>query len=331
MTLDHALAPLDAVRSGLYRRLAPTFGPWIRDRDTRVAAYLAMAVLGGLGATLAAPLTMLVWAPLVLGVPHLVSEVRYLVVRPGLHRRLPVILAVGGPLLAVLTDPRVGLLATLGAILVARARPLPRLVALAGWALLFALAWRRPTGADLLLLHLHNAVALGLWWAWRSDRSLRQWGAVALAAVVYVGFAVGAFDALVSPGGPFVHGVDINGIASGIAPGRTIAGLSSWHLLLAYIFGQSIHYAVWLRLVPEDDRVRYTPRPFRATARALLDDLGPALLLGGVGVWLTFLSWGTQDPAAARLGYLQAALFHAHLEIALGALAVLERRRPGHP
>jgi hypothetical protein len=100
-------------------------------------------------------------------------------------------------------------------------------------------------------------------------------------------------------------------------------------LLLAFVYAQAVHYGAWLRLVPEDDRARRTPRPFRASARALVADLGAPLVGIAVLAWIGLFAWGLGDPAAARAGYLTGAVFHGHLEIAALTLAFLEGRRPG--
>ena len=92
-------------------------------------------------------------------------------------------------------------------------------------------------------------------------------------------------------------------------------------LVLLYAFAQAVHYWAWLRLIPEEDRVRETPRTFRKSWRALHDDLGPYLLVGaGVGL-LGLAAWSVFDLASARIEYLRFVRFHAVLELA--ALSVL--------
>lgn len=330
--IERAVAPLDVGRTGIYRALSAGLGPaftgLVASRERRVALVGATAVVGSLALTLGAPLTMLVWAPLVLGVPHLLADVRYLVVRPGLHRRGVLALAAGAPLAVVgaVGDAWIGLLAAVGAVLVARASGMRRGVAVAVLGLLALLAARLPGPSELVLLHLHNLVAGVAWWVWRPGRTRAQ-GAVALGALAgWVLLATGALDGFVSRGGPFVAGLDTSGLAAEVAPWVSLSG---YHLLLAWIYAQSLHYGAWLRLVPEDDRPRRTPRPFRATARVLVAELGPWVLGGAIVAWAVVFGWGLLDPLAARAAYLRGALFHGHLEIAALALAWVERRRPG--
>lgn len=58
----------------------------------------AVAVLGALVGSGVWPLWMLAVGPIVLGVPHVVSDVRYLVAKPGYHRRAEWCVVVGLPL-----------------------------------------------------------------------------------------------------------------------------------------------------------------------------------------------------------------------------------------
>lgn len=324
-TLDAALAPLDAARARLYRLGGRWASRWLAERDTRVAVFLAFGVVTTLLGTLFFPFTLLLYAPLVLGVPHLLADVRYLVVRPGLHRRfvaVPLVLALGATFVTM--APWVGLLAVLGVTVFARTEVSTRLLGLAAWAVLTAWAVASPGTFTLALMHGHNAVALGVWWVWRGERGVAQRLGLGLAVAAYAALALGALDAVAA--GPGLGGVPIASLAHEVAPFAEPCGS---RLVLAYVFGQGLHYVAWLRLIPEDDRARRTPRPFRATARALVADLGgPALVLFVVATVL-FLTWGGWDAVAARHGYLRAALFHGHLELAALVLAALEGRRPG--
>jgi hypothetical protein len=82
-TAQTVLAPLDAVRAVVLRTLGPLASPLLADREARVGVTGAIAVAVAFGLTCVAPLWLLVMAPLVLGVPHLIADVRYLVVRTG--------------------------------------------------------------------------------------------------------------------------------------------------------------------------------------------------------------------------------------------------------
>ena len=85
--VDRLFVPLDRWRRAMYRAGVPWLGPWIRDRHVRAGLHGPSVVVVSLLLAVVAPLYLLAVGPLVLGVPHLLADVRYLVVRPRLHRR----------------------------------------------------------------------------------------------------------------------------------------------------------------------------------------------------------------------------------------------------
>lgn len=327
---ERALAPLDAVRARLYRLLAPWLGSLHPDRARRVAWVGAVSVCLSFALTVVAPLWLLALGPVLLGVPHLVADVRYLVVRPGLHRHgIPAVLA-GAALLAVgLGAPAVvGLAALVPAALAARASPAAKGAALAVWLGLSALAWSDEYAFRLGFLHAHNLVALAWWWLLRPRDGRAAWtvglvlaGAAALALGLCDG-AIGALDGFSAPRA----GTDLAAHVEAMAPPLASPALGL-HLVLSFAFLQSVHYALWLRLIPDDARERPAPRSFRSSLRALQRELGWPLLLGSAAVALGIVVWGALDLHAARFGYLRLASFHGYLELAAGAWVLLERRR----
>ncbi len=98
--------------------------------------------------------------------------------------------------------------------------------------------------------------------------------------------------------------------------------------VLAFAFAQSVHYAVWLRVLPEDDRPRPGMRSFASSWKALTADMGLAPLAIAGAVIMALLAWALRDPAAARDGYLRLAISHGHLELAVIALLLVEGVRP---
>ena len=81
--VDSLAGALDVVRGRTLRTLVrvPRVGAWLRDRERRVPGLLALQALGAFTLALLAPAFLLLVGPLVLGVPHLVSDVRVLIVR----------------------------------------------------------------------------------------------------------------------------------------------------------------------------------------------------------------------------------------------------------
>ncbi|XXF76315.1 hypothetical protein P2318_25100 [Myxococcaceae bacterium GXIMD 01537] len=104
--------------------------------------------------TVGAPLWSLALGPVLLGVPHLLSDVRYLVVRPGLHRRTGLAVCAGVPLLAVGlgAGPEVGLLALVPVVLGARWAGWRKALVWALWVGLTVLAVRSGAGFQRVFL-----------------------------------------------------------------------------------------------------------------------------------------------------------------------------------
>jgi hypothetical protein len=252
--------------------------------------------------------------------------VRYLVVRPGLHRSRSWWLLCAPPLAltAVWLSPLAGALAVLGGVAWSRARPGIWLAALA----LLGCALALPDGTTWAMLHAHNLAAVALWWAWRAGDRRRLVPVVAFLAV-YLAILLGALD------GPLLtHHALLRGPTS-VPRGALFSGISGglptpWdaRVVASFAFAQSVHYAVWLRWIPEDDRPRYTPRPLMATWRALVADFKHAGLLTFAALAAAIAIWALVDLKEARDGYFRLAAFHAWLELACIARLVTRRERP---
>ncbi len=302
-------------------------------REARAGLVGALAVFGALLGTAIVPLWMLALGPIVLGVPHLLADLRYCVIRTRWHRRPALWIGVGLPAIALMLGAplALGFAALFGAAAASHARSGARRIGVYS-LLAFALAGflaLGPLGA-LVLVHLHNFVALLLWARWR--RRAQDHHTLVLIAFVLGSLVIllGGLDPLIEL--PLVHsaptGLELRHHLAGLAGG--LEGPLALRLVLLFAFAQSVHYGVWLRMVPEDDRDRPTPRSFRASWRALVAELGPILpwlaLLGS----LALASWALFDLAAARTNYLRFASFHGFLELALLITMISEGRRFVH-
>lgn len=325
------VAPLDAVRSALLRALGPYGRMLLSDRALRIALYGVVGIVSALLTTCFAPVWAFALGPVLLGVPHLVADVRYLVVRPGLLRRPWLLFAVGAPLAASVVWPStaIGLTAGLGAIACARAPHAHRFLAGAAWAGVIVLSARSPAIATLTLVHAHNVLAVLLFLvAFAAPR--RRWTS-ALPALVFVAaiaaFLLGALDPWL-----FRHAA-LTGPRTGLTASRIVASLApladpvlSLRLAFLFVFAQGVHYVYWLRLVPEAARERPGLRSFRSSLRALRADLGaPLLVLAALAMAALGIRAFT-SLEGARLVYLRLAGPHAYLEIAFLLLWLLERK-----
>jgi hypothetical protein len=321
---------IDSVRASVLRPFAPWLGPLFADRSRRVAWMGVVSVTTSFVLTLVAPLWLLALGPILLGVPHLVADARYLVVQPGLHRRGALAWLAALPLVATgFGAPAfVSLLSIVPAVLMANGTRARKSLALVAWAALSAVALRWEFPFLLGFLHLHNVVALGWWWAMRPRTKLAALVPLAVlagTAAIFLGVGEPVISALGGWEAPLT-GASFNEYIESNAPelGATMA----IRLVLSFAFLQSVHYAMWLRLVPEDARTRTAPRPFEASWQALKQDFGVPALLAFAGLALFIAAWGALDLAQARWGYLRLAGFHGYLELAAAAFFFVERKRP---
>lgn len=319
----NALAGLDAVRARALGVVGPLAPSLLRDRERRIAVFGLVAIGSALALTRLVPMTLLAVGPIALGVPHLVADVRYLVARPGLHRRFDVWLFLLGPAALAFVFPHAWLstLLVVSAALVARGRAVVRVGVGLAFGGLSLVAFVNEAVADLVLAHAHNAIAVGLFWTW-SLRSGRRLHAHAVVAVFLVALALvlgGVLD-----GAPIEPSDDL---VARLAPDG--AGVLTTRVVLAYAFAQSVHYAIWLRLVPEADRPRAGLRSFTSSLHALEADLGRPAVLTALLVMAGLTVWAMAALYSARDGYLRLAAFHGPLELGAATLLLIERRRLG--
>lgn len=330
---DVAFAPvldgLDSVRHRVLRRGARMFAPFIRDRDRRVIAGALLACATALGGAALAPGYVLLLGPVLLGMPHLFFEARYLFFQHADLRRAALVailvaqsvLVFAGIGIYTLGVACIAALAVTGMLATRRGLALALLAVLVEAAALVGPDWSR-----FLLLHGHNCLALAVWLAWRK-RPTRVSIAVAACFVAgTVAIAIGCFDGLPLRR-PFGEATfSITHITDAVAAG--FGGPWRKRLLVFFLFAQAFHYAVWLRLIPEEARPRETPRTWRASWQAFKADAGAATARLTVALSLAV-------PLAALVGglvrtralYVTASEFHATVEAILVAV-VLARGAP---
>lgn len=336
-SLASIATPLDVARSALLR-LGGRYGrAFLADRAARVGLYAAIGLVVTLALACVAPLWAFALGPIVLGVPHLVSDVRYLVVRPRLHERRRLVLAVGLPLVAatIAQSPALGLAAGVGAILFAtgdRAELSPRRIALlAALGCTIVLAALAPRTAAITLLHGHNGVAIVVFLV-AFARSRRAGAFVAIAAAAATAALLGGlFDPLLgstSTSGPHT-GLSFEGMLDLLAP-NVADPVMAMRIATLFVFAQGFHYVIWLRVVPEEARERPGIRSFRSSIVALERELGLGVVLVVALLSLALLGRAAASLEAARALYLRASGFHGYLEIAflLFWLSAREKRCP---
>lgn len=343
LTLDRAVAPLDRLRRAVLLGLArvPSVRARLAPRDERVRVQSVAAVACAFALTMLAPGVLFVAGPALFGVAHVASDARYLVLRRGLPRWWLAALgggcaalfvsraceaAFGGAAGFATVEVAIGWTWAVGGAVAGaaaagtagarrRALVLAPLLAVVGVA-----AIGRPELARLVFAHVHNVVAIGLWlWLFRARRRFALPAVVLLVAGVafLLSGAALRWAHLEGPGAARL--VDESLFAwPAWMPQQTAVGLA-----LVYVMLQSVHYSVWLALIPQDDAPAQGTRSFRMSVRALGRDFpGPWLaaiaVLAAIVLGASFL-----DVHRTRQLYMSLATFHGYLELAAGAFLLV--------
>lgn len=324
---DRLVGPLDRVRTALLRQFGRPLRGLLVAPESRVAWIGSLGLAVSLALACSVPGLLLLLGPLLLGVPHLLADLRYLVVRPGLHRRAPVVVFALLPCALALVFPVLPIVgvALVGAALAARGPAMRRVVLAVLGVLVIGVGFVTDRRGAIVFAHAHNAIAFAWLGLGLAKTSAARWRLL-IPVAVFV-----AFCALVASGvvGPSIGPDD--GVGSEAWLLRTSLSpvddaLIGTRFVTLFAFAQSAHYAIWLRLVPEVARGRRAPRSFRSSARALRAELGTPLFVVGAIIALAFPLAALQDAAFAQTTYLRLALFHGPLELAVAGLVFVESK-----
>ena len=336
-----AIATLERVRGSLLRAgvALPVVGPALRKRERRVVLRAAVAIVLALVGAILMPALLLAVSPVVLGVPHVASSLRYLVVRQRLPRLFVwAIVVCAGAILSFRVleqyghSPRAFARAEVA---VATAW----VIAAAAWAARQARTRKRfwlaapllagggvamiafPIFARLFFVHVHNLGAVVVW------ALVMQRGRALLPLGLLGGGLALLLSGLVGPSWRVAAGVDVDAVGQWLVPGAA-AGVAV-PLVLAHVFTDSVHYAFWLGVIPEETLKREGTLTFRMTWRALRADFGSAIWLV-VGLSLAVPMLALFGLAHVRAAYYAVAGFHGYAEgVMLVYLIVLGRRDRG--
>jgi hypothetical protein len=323
MSLAAVAHALDRVRSPAIKAVLE-HSAWLRrtvsSRALRIEAFALASIAVALLVALSTPTLAFVWGPLLLGVPHLVADVRYLTLAPyspipKRARDLAVVALLASTLWWPL--PVVGGAAVVAALGLSPLRDLTArtIQVRAFWCVIatsiWVLLWRFPIQSSYLLMHAHNAVAV-LLFACVFGRGRARWVVPAATACMCALVLAGALD-------PWLQRPAFDDLAGYLLPRSALADwapISCARVAVLFVFLQGVHYAIWLRLIPEQARPCNGLRSFGASLRALQRDLGGALVVLIVALALSVILLGLLDSFSARQEYLRLASFHAYLELA---------------
>lgn len=286
----------------------------------RPIALDAALVLGALALTLITPFVLIAILPLIFGIPHVLGDIRHLIVRRGLLSRPWLLLLAGTPMIGAYlgAGPVLAAPVMAGAVLGGRALwprkvPILLLVGLIGYGI-----YRLGSLGALVFLQVHNLVALVLWSLWPGGSQKRKVILLSLIGLASTLLFSGLADALI--GQSFALTVQ----------GKVFGDIAPWfwqgdprlseRLAAFFCFAQMMHYLVWLKWFPEDDQDPDEPKHFIAFTR----DLGTPLVQFSLMATLGLAIWGSMDTWEARALYLKVAAFHGYIEYAALALLATE-------
>lgn len=338
-TLNRAAVVLDRFRTQLLSwssRQRP-LRAFVVDKETRIAGvsigHACMALLGAL----LCPSLLLVLGPLLFGVPHVASDIRYLVLRRSGPRgfgglALGFSVALVGLRLLEIGDLGNEVFAHAEVILVfawvssafafsavASRKVAWRCSAFFGGLLSLAfIAFSNPTLARVVFAHAHNAIGVVVWYVlfrrgtWRG---LLPLGFIALASA---GLYLAGGQVPERFGWPEWFDLHVRTASTWLAPGLPLAQQRG--LVLVYAFLQSVHYAIWLMVVPQEVRRQNGSPTFAMSLKSAWLDFGPKGLLLIAALSAVVLTAALVDALTTSSVYLFVTPFHGYLELVVLAL-----------
>jgi hypothetical protein len=325
--LDHAeralitplLTALDGCRAWLLKHSAPVSRVFVRSRGWRVFALALLVCAAALFATVFGVGYSLLLGPVIFGVPHLFSEARYLFFQRRSARRWVLVCILVAQAVSVFAGFGIyslGLASAAALWATAPARSWRGVALLSLAALAQAASVIGPTWSRFLLLHLHNCVPLLVWAFWRKRPAFVSFAVPLIACLAAAAILGGYFDAIPLRTPLRDDIFSLTKITDAVAGG--FGGEWRRRLLLFFCFTQAVHYAVWLRLIPEEARARETPRSWKASWEAYKRDSGANIAR------LTLLATAAMPVFAFAVGvvrarslYVTLSEFHATVEVIL--------------
>jgi hypothetical protein len=326
-----ALDALDGLRGAALRFVSRTpFLALVARRDARAQTRGALAIALAFALTALCPALMLAVSPAIFGVPHVAASVRYLIVRRSLSRGFvaaSIVFAVA--IVASRIAEQLGRApipssrleitaafawAVLAAIAAARDHAARRraVVAVAVLALAFAFALVHPLVTRLAFVHVHN-LGVVLLWVVAFRRGRFPWITMALLAGALALLLAGAtLPFTLALGADRALGVDLRVVGAWLVPGA--AASVTLPLVLAHAFTDSVHYAFWLGVVPDETVQGQGSLSFRMTWRALVRDFGRVGLALVVALAALVVIASMFDADGARTAYFSVAGFHGYVE-----------------
>lgn len=208
---------------------------------------------------------------------------------------------------------------------------LKMLISSLGFSTLLAATFFYPIQTALMALIGHNYLPLIAWYKSCQDRADRN--VFVFSALIYLSLSLviyfGGTDFLYTfynPAGTIAFlNWDYSEVILPFVSGEM--DYQFWfHIVVLYAFSQAMHYFIWMKAIPENYQKQQHPPSFQWSFNRLANDFGSAsvivfLILG----CLVVLSWFLLEFQTARLVYFSIASYHGFME--LSALPFLTSNR----
>lgn len=355
---------LDACRVSVLRISLkhPTLQRVFRVRAYRLLTSFLCVSLVALFLSCLFPLWALLLGPILYGIPHLGASFRYTSRATQIHRSKPLV----GALFALIGSICVYRLVTdLGGSasqFFPTSSPLVEPVVLCLGVFLFSLAalghQRGTLGALILALSLatsitllthfnafttlgiltllHNWVGFGYWFGSCKNKTERNSLFISLTLFTLITALIfaGAFDWIYHFHTPTaqIEWARLNYAEMGQSILPDSQDYKTWfHCIVAYAFGQSVHYFIWLKAIPEQSHVSENPTSFKTCYELIQKEFGLKLTVLFIILCLTIPSaWLFIHYPFARTLYFALASTHGFIELAGLGFALAHRQELAH-
>lgn len=338
------LAKIDLLRSKILKESLkfPFFRSLFLSRSERILVLFFAASLFYLLVCSFFPLWVLLIGPILWGVPHLVSSLRYTALsfneksRKKLFNfqfslwilvfvyRLTVdiwqypLLLSGYPLLF---ESLCLILSFLYQIYLYRRVNIKILTSTVLFSILITCTYFYPIQTALFALIGHNYLPLIPWYQSCQDKKDRKVFFIAsisyisLSLMIYFGVLDIVYKFIAPSGSIDFLNWDYSEVISPFVTGEF--DYQFWfHIVVLYAFSQAIHYFIWMKAIPENHQVKQHPPSFQWSLNKLSSDFGSSTLMllftvagGSILMWFFF------EYQTARLVYFALASYHGFMEI----------------
>lgn len=316
-----------------------------RVRAYRLLAVFLLACFSALLISCLFPLWALLLGPILYGIPHVGASFRYVSrvsqIRQSKFLSLATVVLIAGvccyrlttdfnfsafsfsPASSPLVEPLTLCAVVLLFSLARRGKSiLPTLISLFIAAMVTALTSISPYTTLGVLTLLHNWVAFGYWFAACKNRRERKvlWLALGVFSGLTFLIFTGSLDWIYKFYTPAsqIEWAHLNYAEMGQSILPFTDDYKTWfHCIVAYAFGQSIHYFIWLKAIPEQAHISENPTSFKTSYELLKREFGPHTTLAFILVSLAIPSaWLLVHYPFARILYFALASTHGFIELA---------------